>query len=139
MKKKKILFLCDDPRFSSGIATMAREVILGTCHVFDYVVVGGALKHPEEGQIVDLSQSIKQDTGVDANVKIYPVSGYGTQELVRHLISTEKPDVLLHFTDPRYWAWLYQIENEIRQLIPITYLNIWDCPPPPMYNKPYYK
>ena len=37
---------------------MAREVILGTCHVFDYVVVGGALKHPEEGQIVDLSHSI---------------------------------------------------------------------------------
>ena len=139
MKKKKILFLCDDPRFSSGIATMAREIILGTCHVFDYVVVGGALKHPEEGQIVDLSQSIKQDIGVEANVKIYPVSGYGTQELVRNLISTEKPDALLHFTDPRYWAWLYQIENEIRQSIPITYLNIWDCPPPPMYNKPYYK
>lgn len=138
MKKKKILFLCDDPRFSSGIATMAREIILGTCHIFDYVIVGGALKHPEEGQIIDLSQSIKQEIGVDANVKIYPVSGYGTQELVRHLIAIESPDVLLHFTDPRYWTWLYQMENEIRQQIPITYLNIWDCPPPPMYNKSYY-
>jgi glycosyltransferase involved in cell wall biosynthesis len=139
MKKKKILFMCDDPRFNSGIATMAREIILGTCHIFDYVVVGGALKHPEEGRLVDLSQSIKQDTGIDADVKIYPVSGYGSQELVRHIMATEKPDVLLHFTDPRYWTWLYQMENEIRQQMPITYLNIWDCPPPPMYNKPYYK
>lgn len=139
MSKKKILFLCDDPRFNSGIATMAREIILGTSHVFDFVVVGGAMKHPEEGQIIDLSQAIKQETGNDANVKIYPVSGYGTQEMVRSLITHERPDVLLHFTDPRYWIWLYQMENEIRQQIPITYLNIWDCPPPPMYNRPYYK
>lgn len=139
MKKKKILFLCDDPRFSSGIATMAREIILGTCHVFDYVVVGGAMKHPEEGQLIDISKSIKDEFNIDASVKIYPVSGYGTPELVRHIISTESPDVLLHFTDPRYWVWLYQMENEIRQHIPITYLNIWDCPPPPMYNKPFYK
>ena len=139
MKKKKILFLCDDPRFSSGIATMAREIILGTCHIFDYVVVGGAMKHPEEGQLVDISKSIKDEFNIDTSVKIYPVSGYGTPELVRHIMSTEFPDVLLHFTDPRYWVWLYQMENEIRQQIPITYLNIWDCPPPPMYNKPYYK
>jgi glycosyltransferase involved in cell wall biosynthesis len=138
-KKKKVLFLCDDPRFNSGIATMAREIILGTCHVFDYAVVGGALKHPEEGKIVDISNSIKQEIGVDCSVKIYPVSGYGTQELVRNLLTVENPDLLLHFTDPRYWTWLYQIDHEIRQRIPITYLNIWDCSPPPMYNKPYYK
>lgn len=138
-KKPKILFLCDDPRFSSGIATMAREIILGTCHVFDYVVVGGALTHPEEGQIIDLSESIKVDTGKIASVKLYPVSGYGTPDLVRHLITAENPDCILHFTDPRYWIWLYNMENEIRQRIPITYLNIWDCPPPPMYNKPYYQ
>ena len=105
-KKPKILFLCDDPRFSSGIATMAREIILGTCHVFDYVVVGGALTHPEEGQIIDLSESIKVDTGKIASVKLYPVSGYGTPDLVRHLITAENPDCILHFTDPRYWIWL---------------------------------
>ena len=31
------------------------------------------------------------------------------------------------------------IENEIRKTIPITYLNIWDDYPAPMYNLPYYE
>lgn len=139
-KKKKILFLTDDPRFSSGIATISREILLNTVHKFDFVVVGGAMKHPEEGKIIDMNEAIRKETGVDdANVKIYPVSGYGTQELVRHLIMAENPDIILHFTDPRYWTWLYQMEHEIRQLIPISYLTIWDSPPPPMYNKAYYR
>jgi peptide subunit release factor 1 (eRF1) len=73
MKKKKILFLCDDPRFSSGIATMAREIILGTCHVFDYVIVGGALKHPEEGQIIDYLKYIVEST-------VHTITGVNKEE-----------------------------------------------------------
>jgi hypothetical protein len=42
-------------------------------------------------------------------------------------------------TDPRYFIWLFAMENEIRKSIPITYLNIWDDYPAPYYNKPYYE
>jgi glycosyltransferase involved in cell wall biosynthesis len=42
-------------------------------------------------------------------------------------------------TDPRYFVFLFAIENEIRKQIPITYLNIWDDYPAPLYNKPYYE
>ena len=42
-------------------------------------------------------------------------------------------------TDPRYFTWLFNIENEIRKSIPIIYLNIWDNLPAPYYNKPYYE
>ncbi len=38
-------------------------------------------------------------------------------------------------TDPRYFEWLFQIENEIRKTTPIIYLNIWDDYPAPLYNK----
>ena len=31
------------------------------------------------------------------------------------------------------------MEQEIRKKIPITYLNIWDDYPAPMYNRPYYE
>jgi len=31
------------------------------------------------------------------------------------------------------------MEQEIRKIIPITYLNIWDDYPAPMYNSPYYE
>ena len=46
---------------------------------------------------------------------------------------------IIHFTDPRFWGWLYAIERQIRSKIPLTYLNIWDDVPYPMYNKPYYE
>jgi glycosyltransferase involved in cell wall biosynthesis len=51
----------------------------------------------------------------------------------------EKPDAIMFFTDPRYWIWLFQMENEIRKKIPMIYLNIWDDLPAPLYNKPYYE
>ena len=50
----------------------------------------------------------------------------------------EKPDAILHYTDPRFWGWLFQMEHEIRQHVPIYYYNIWDDLPFPMYNRNFY-
>jgi hypothetical protein len=50
----------------------------------------------------------------------------------------EKPDAILHFTDPRFWGWLYGMEHEVRQFVPIMYYNIWDSLPDPMWNAPFY-
>ena len=47
-KKKKILLLSDDLRMSSGVGTMSREFVLGTLKHYDWVQIGGAIKHPEE-------------------------------------------------------------------------------------------
>jgi hypothetical protein len=58
---------------------------------------------------------------------------------IRNLIAQEKPDAIFIFTDPRYWTWLFEIEREIRNEIPLMYLNIWDDYPAPLYNKPYYE
>ena len=140
MKKKKILLLSDDLRMSSGVGTVSKNFVLGTIHKYDWVQAGGAIKHPEEGKIVDMNESIRKDTGIeDACLKIYPISGYGNQELVRQLINIEKPDAILHYTDPRFWVWLYQMEHEIRQQIPIFYYNIWDDLPYPRYNENFYE
>ena len=140
MKKKKILLLSDDLRMSSGVGTVSKNFVLGTLHKYDWVQAGGAIKHPEEGKIVDMNESIRKDTGIeDACLKIYPISGYGNQELVRQLINIEKPDAILHYTDPRFWVWLYQMEHEIRQQIPIFYYNIWDDLPYPRYNENFYE
>ena len=139
-QRKKILLLCDDIRFTSGIATMAREIVVGTSHRFNWVNLGGAINHPEQGQRLDISQDTNAHNGItDASVFLYPVNGYGDAQVVRHLIDVEKPDAIMFFTDPRYWTWLFQIENEIRRKIPMIYLNIWDDYPVPMYNEPYYE
>jgi glycosyltransferase involved in cell wall biosynthesis len=139
-KKKKILLLSDDLRMSSGVGTVSKNFVLGTLDKYDWVQAGGAIKHPEEGKVVDMNDSVRKETGIeDASLKIYPISGYGNQELLRHLINIEKPDAILHYTDPRFWTFLYQMEHEIRQQIPIFYYNIWDDLPYPRYNEFYYE
>jgi glycosyltransferase involved in cell wall biosynthesis len=139
-QRKKILLLSDDMRLHSGIATMARELVIQTAHHFNWVNLGGAMNHPDEKKAFDLSADVNKQIGIeDANVKLYATSGYGTADIVRELIRVEKPDAILHFTDPRYWTWLYDIEREIRQQMPLMYLNIWDDYPAPLYNKAYYE
>ena len=139
-QRKKILFLCDDIRMTSGISTMAREIVIGTSHRFNWVNVGGAIQHPDAGKRLDISQDTNNIMGIpDASVLIYPINGYGSPELIRQLLDLEKPDAIMFFTDPRYWTWLFQMENEIRKKVPMVYLNIWDDLPAPLYNKSYYE
>lgn len=139
-QRKKILLLCDDIRYHSGIANMAREIILNTAQHFNWVQIGAALDHPEVGKVLDLSESTNQATGLqDASLLIYPSSGYGTPELLRAVMDREEPDAVFIFTDPRYWVWLFDLERELRSKVPLFYLNIWDNYPAPMYNKPYYE
>ena len=75
VKKKKVLLLSDDLRMSSGVGTVSKNFVLGTLDKFDWVQVGGAIKHPEEGKVVDMNDSVRKETGIaDANLKIYPIS-----------------------------------------------------------------
>jgi glycosyltransferase involved in cell wall biosynthesis len=138
--KKKILLLSDDLRMSSGIATMSKEIVMGTIHKYDWVQLGAAIKHPEFGKIVDINDDIRKRTGVkNANLKIIPYNGYGDIGILRKLIKEEKPDAILHFTDPHYWQWLYDNEHEVRQQVPLLFYHIWDDLPDPLYNRNYYE
>ena len=139
-ERKKILLICDDIRVHSGVATIARELVLNTAQHFNWVNVGGAIQHPEQGKRLDLSPDTNTTTGLtDSSVILYPTNGYGDANLIRQLISIEKPDAIFLVTDPRYFIWLFQIENEVRKKMPIIYLNIWDDYPAPMYNRGYYE
>lgn len=139
-ERKKILLLCDDIRVHSGVGTMAKEIVLNTAHRYNWVNLGAAVVHKEEGIVIDLSEETAKETGVeDAYVKLYPSTGYGDPFKLRRLLKDEKPDAIFIFTDPRYWVWLFDMEREIRSKIPIFYLNIWDNYPAPMYNRPYYE
>ena len=137
--RKKILLLCDDIRMHSGIATMAREIVIGTAHHYNWVNLGAAINHPEKGKTLDLSADINKQKGIDdASVLVIPNNGYGDAQMVRALLFNHKPDAVFIFTDPRYWIWLFEMEREIRSKIPIVWLNIWDDYPAPVYNKNYY-
>ena len=139
-KRKKILLICDDIRVHSGVATVAKEIVVHTAHHFNWIQMAGSINHPEKGKRLDLSQSTNPLAGIDDSyVMLYPTDGYGDTQSIRQLIELEKPDALFLITDPRYFMHIWNMEQEIRKKIPITYLNIWDDYPAPMYNRPYYE
>ena len=73
MPKKRILLLSDDLRMSSGIANMSKQLVMGTLQQYDWVQLGAAIKHPDAGKVLDLTEDVRNRTGIkDANVKIYP-------------------------------------------------------------------
>ena len=131
-KKIKILTLSDHPLSPSGVGSQTKyfcEALLNTGR-YSIVSFGGAIKHE------DYRPKMVEPYGEDW--KIVPVDGYGTPEMIRSVLRTEKPDVLWFMTDPRFWGWLWQIENEIRPLVPIVYYHVWDNYPVPMFNRKFY-
>lgn len=138
--RKKILLIADDIRMHSGVATMAREIVVGTSHHYNWVNIAAAIKHPDAGKRLDINNDTNKLAGIsDASVVLYPSDGYGNADIVRQLIKIEKPDAIMLFTDPRYFVWLFQIEDEIRSKIPIIYYNIWDDTPAPLWNESFYE
>jgi len=139
-KKKKILLLSDDLRMHSGIANVSRDFVYGTADKYDWVQLGAAIKHPQQNQIFNLSDEVNKKLNIDhAYVKVYASSGYGDPQKLNEIIRLEKPDAIMHFTDPRFWGWLYNMEHDLRQAIPLMYLNIWDDLPYPHWNEPFYE
>ena len=69
MSKKKILLLSDDLRMSSGVGTMSKEFVLGTVQHYDWIQIGGAIKHPENGKIVDMNESARKNVKLSRQVR----------------------------------------------------------------------
>ena len=131
-KKIKVLTLSDHPLSPSGVGTQTKYVCeaLLKSGKFEIISLGGAIKHADY-------RPIKVDP-YQEEWRIIPVDGYGTQEMIRSALRTEKPDIIWFMTDPRFWGWLWDMENEIRPLVPMVYYHVWDNFPAPMFNRKFY-
>jgi len=133
MKDKiKVLVLADHPYSPSGVGTQTRYMVEGllASGQFSFICFGGAVKHE------DYSPQKFEKYGDD--LVVFPVDGYGTQDAIRSILRTERPDILWFMTDPRFFPWLWEIEDEIRSLIPMVYYHVWDNYPYPDFNKTWY-
>jgi len=133
MKKKKILVLSDHPLSPSGVGTQTKymiEALLKTGR-YQFICLGGAVQHADY-----TPQKVEPYT---EDWVVYPVDGYGTHEIIRSVLQKEKPDLLWFMTDPRFYTWLWEIENEIRPFLPMVYYHVWDNFPAPYFNANYYK
>lgn len=132
-KKIKVLTISDHPLSPSGVGTQTKYMIEALLKTGRYQVVslGGAVKHQKY-------DPHKVEPYGDDWVVI-PVDGYGTQDTIRSILRTQKPDMLWFMTDPRFYDWLWDIDNEIRAHVPMIYYHVWDNYPAPVYNKGFYE
>ena len=133
MKKKKILVLADHPLSPSGVGTQTKymiEALLKTGR-YKFICLGGAMQH--QNYEPTHVEPYKDDW------VIYPVDGYGNHEIIRSLLTKEKPDLLWFMTDPRFYEWLWEIENEVRANVPMLYYHVWDNFPAPHFNGKWYR
>lgn len=128
--KKKILLLSDHALSTSGVGTQSRYLSLGLINTGKWTIrqFGAAVRH-ESYETVQAHEDLV----------IKPVDGFGNRDMLRLALASEKPDVLLLFTDPRFFIWVWEMEDEIHQVCPIAYNHLWDnCEFPPIYNKVLY-
>ena len=89
-QRKKILLICDDIRVHSGVATVAREMVINTCHRYNWVNLAGAINHPEKGKRITIQSDERIKIPDDSSIVIYPVDGYGSADILRSVINIEK-------------------------------------------------
>lgn len=130
--KIKIFTIGDHPLSPSGVGTQTKYIIEGMLKTgkYQFISFGGAIKHPNH-------QPQKTEEWGDDWI-IWPVDGYGNADMVRAMLDQNKPDILWFMTDPRFYDWLWQIENEIRVNVPLVYYHVWDNYPYPHFNRPSY-
>jgi glycosyltransferase involved in cell wall biosynthesis len=132
MKKIKVLTMSDHPFSPSGVGHMAKNFVEGLLNTgkYKFLSLGGAIKHQ------DYRPQKTEQWGDDW--LMVPVDGYGNKDMIRSILRTEKPDIVWFMTDPRFWGWLWEMENEIRPNIPMVYYHVWDNYPYPTYNRKFY-
>ncbi len=119
--------ISDHALSTSGVGVQSRYLIAGLVNTGKYTFrqLGAAIKHQNYDIVT-----------VNEDFIIKPVDGFGNREMLRLLLATERPDALMIFTDPRFFIWLWEFEDEIHQICPITYWHLWDDDKfPPEYNK----
>ena len=130
MKKKKIVVLSDHALSTSGVGTQTRHLLNGLIDKGEWTFrqFGAAMKHSDYDTVV-----------VNDDLIIKPIDGFGNPELIRVVLATEKPDAIFLFTDPRFFIWLFEMEDEIHQVCPIVWWHVWDNLPIPEFNNPLYE
>lgn len=130
MQKSNILLLADHPLSTSGVGTQARWLINGLIATgkYRFKCFGGAVKHDNYDTVV-----------VSDDFIIKPTNGFGDRNMLRQALAIEKPDVLMLFTDPRFFIWVFEMEDEVHQICPIAYNHLWDNPPWPEFNRVLYE
>lgn len=127
--KHKMVAISDHCMSTSGVGCQSRWLFDGLIKTGHWTIrqLGAAVKHANYDTIK-----------VNDDLIIKPIDGFGTPDLIRFVIATERPDVLFLMSDPRFHLGTVSMEDEIHQVCPIVWNSIWDAPPDPEFNRVIY-
>lgn len=122
--------LSDHPLSTSGVGTQSRWLIHGLVATgkYSFKCFGGAVKHENYDTVT-----------INPDFVIKPTNGFGDRNLLRKTLAQLQPDALMLFTDPRFFIWVWEMQDEIQQICPIAYWHLWDNPPWPEFNRVLYE
>jgi len=115
---------------TSGVGTQARWLVHGLTSTgkYSFRCFGGAVRHDNYDTVA-----------VNPDFIVKPTDGFGDRNLLRQTLIQLRPDALMLFTDPRFFIWVWEMADEIRQICPITYWHLWDNDPWPDFNRVLYE
>lgn len=128
-KRMKVLMISDAPQSNSGYGKLTKvwaKHLLKQGH--EVLVMGGT---SPQAQIPFQEQDYE-------GIRTWMVPGYGHAEHIRYFLADERPDIVLANADPRFFEYLFKIDNEIRRQCPLAFYHLWDDDPFPDFNMPVY-
>lgn len=133
--KLNVLTISDHPLIPSGVGTQTRYVIEGLLETgrYRFHSIGAAMKHADYRIQNVFPEKYNGDWLIE------PSDGYGDREKMRRWLDAIKPDLLFIVTDPRFYIWLFEMEDEINAQCPIVYWHVWDNDPAPQFNDAFYE
>lgn len=124
----KILWISDTPTANSGygkITAQTAKYLKSRGH--EVLLMAGGTEH-----------SVPLQEQVWEGCRFWRVRNYGNAEEIRYFLNKEKPDVVVANADPRFFDYLFKLDNEIRRVCPLVFYHLWDDGPFPEFNIPYY-
>lgn len=125
----KVLFCSDAPMYQTGYGKIVANFSNHLKNQGHEVLIMGGVN--PEAQIPFQEQPWN-------GCRVWLVPGYGHAEHIRWFLNNEKPDVIVANADPRFFDYLFKMDNEIRRVCPLVFYHLWDDLPYPDYNSPYY-
>jgi len=125
-QKPIILAFTDDIRANTGVGIQARKFLTALAKKYAVHQIGVS------SNVANLSPVEYQ------GVIIHPIREYKDKDQFMKVFATLNPDIVILFTDPRFFEQVFLIDNEIRTTAKLCLYHLWDNEPFPEYNNAWY-
>lgn len=124
---KKILIVSDSINLQTGVGKQSKFLLEGLSKLNKYKLYQLGANSTESYNITE------------EGISVYSTKGFAKFKEVYDFILEKNIDLLIIFSDPRFFDTIFENNKEIRKICPIVYWHVWDNNPAPDFNKYIYE